>query len=247
MRKVRFLPVVGAIVMVLAMPLSVFADPGILSADLQPTPHEPHASGSVEFQSHSDGSLRLSVAVAHVASTQTVAVLINGDIFDFIELDHTGAGHLFLNTDHGDDVPELGEGDVIQIVDAFDAHAVLLEGTLAGQYSSSLGAFLHPTPHEPHASGTVQFESQTDPHHGTLKSLSVAVTHVASTQTVAVLINGDIFDFIELDHTGAGHLFLSTAHGDDVPDLSVGDVIQIVDAFDGHTLLLEGTLAEYYP
>jgi hypothetical protein len=103
-----------------------------------------------------------------------------------------------------------------------------------------LGAHLIPTDVEPHATGTVQFADVFDSHHDEFLSLVVKVAHITSTDEVFVLVNGHVLDVIELDHTGAGHLSLATAHGDDVPSLNEGDVIDIVDAHG--TILLEGTL-----
>jgi hypothetical protein len=129
MRKRNLVLAAGVMVMVLAIPGAVFADPGTFFAHLHPSHHFPHASGSAEFQNdpHHD-ILSLSVSIENVFHTPTVAVLINGELLDFIDLDDTGSGQLFLSTAHGDDVPDLGSGDRVRIVDAMDGHAVIVKG-----------------------------------------------------------------------------------------------------------------------
>jgi len=130
MRRSNLLAAGGVAVVFLAAPAALFADPGIFSAHLRPTYHSPHASGSAEFQNNPyHDFLTLSIAVENVHSSNgVVLVLINGEFLDAIHLDHTGAGHLFLSTDHGDDVPDLGAGDRIRIVDAVTGFPVLLKG-----------------------------------------------------------------------------------------------------------------------
>lgn len=127
------------VALLLALPLAAFAGTVRLGTHLKPTEYEPDASGAALFErhpGHKDPVLRLRVAVAGVASTDLVAVLVNGEFLDLIELSHAGGGHLDLSTAHGHDVPELQEGDIIQIVNAYDGETLLLEGTL--------GALHHP-------------------------------------------------------------------------------------------------------
>jgi hypothetical protein len=56
-----------------------------------------------------------------------VAVVVNGVLLDLIHIDHTGSGHVSLNTLHYQKVPELNHGDTIDIVDASDG-TLILEG-----------------------------------------------------------------------------------------------------------------------
>jgi hypothetical protein len=67
--------------------------------------------------------------VEDIAATDQVVVLINGDAVGQIALDKTGAGLLDLNTESGDDVPQLQDGDEVDVVDAYDG-TVLLTGIL---------------------------------------------------------------------------------------------------------------------
>ena len=117
------------------------------------------------------------------------------------------------------------------------AVGLLLVLPLAAYADVNLGAHLEPTDADPHASGFVQYSSQHDN-----RSIAVAVRHVTYSNLVMVLVNDEFLGFIHLDHTGSGHLSLSTFHHDEVPELSHGDVVDVVDASDG-TLLLEGVLA----
>jgi hypothetical protein len=117
-------------------------------------------------------------------------------------------------------------------VAAFVLLLALPQPALAG--TTSLTADLEPTDAAPDASGTASFEM--DQHHSVF---SVAVSYVPA-DTVDVYVNGEFVGSIDLDHTGSGHLVLSSYHVD-VPELSEGDYIEIVDDTDG-TLLLDGTL-----
>jgi hypothetical protein len=100
----------------------------------------------------------------------------------------------------------------------------------------SLSAGLVGTDAEPDASGSAFFLE--DEHH---RVFGVEVSDIVSTDTVFVLVNGEFVEEIDLDAHGSGHVVLSSYHTD-VPGLSDGDEVEIVDA-DGN-LLLVGTLAE---
>jgi hypothetical protein len=131
----------GVALLVLAMPVAVFADPGTFYEDLRPTHHSPNGTGAAIFQNNPIQNLRtLSVTIAHVASAnRLVQVLVNGEFIDDMYLDDTGSGQLFLSTEDGDDVPDLGAGDHLTIVDAVHGRRVLLKGKFERDDGDELG------------------------------------------------------------------------------------------------------------
>ncbi len=109
-------------------------DPVILSGPLasQDT-DDPDAVGQASFVMRPDRST-LSVAVSGVISTTSLDVFVNGNLIGSITLDCNGNGELDLNTDNGDDVPNLQDGDEIEIYDAADDVTLILLGNVsAGQ------------------------------------------------------------------------------------------------------------------
>jgi plastocyanin len=93
-------------------------------------PDDPNARGKTEFQARPDRS-GLRVKVKHVTSTAFLDVFINGTIVGTIALDARGDGDLVLESRHGDSVPSLQGGDVIDIYDALDDTTLILSGTFA--------------------------------------------------------------------------------------------------------------------
>jgi hypothetical protein len=72
----------------------------------------------------------LSVAVQNVFRATAVDVFLNGDFIGTIALDVSGefgSGELDLDTDNGDDVPTLQDGDEIEV---FDGRLPILAGTV---------------------------------------------------------------------------------------------------------------------
>jgi hypothetical protein len=119
--------VVGlAAALLLALPLPAFADTVTLVTHLEATDAEPDATGVASFE-EDDVHRVFRVEVNHISSTDTVFVLVNGELVDEIDLDAHGSGQLVLSSYHTD-VPELSDGDDVQIVDADGT--ILLEGTL---------------------------------------------------------------------------------------------------------------------
>jgi hypothetical protein len=116
--------------MTLVMPAAVFADPGLFVSYFHATHNSPEASGGAKFYHEPNSQvLILSVVVQNVQSSNgKVIVLINGEILAGIQLDRNGSGQLFLSSQNGDDVPDLGAGDHIKIVDARNTEPVLLKG-----------------------------------------------------------------------------------------------------------------------
>jgi hypothetical protein len=127
MRSFTLLAAVGAAVF-LALPLGALADTGTFEAHLRPNRHLPHASGLAEFDHNPyHDTLTLTVTVQNAAPLTTAAVVIDGNVVGSFNLDHTGSGHFGLSSLHGDEVPDLGQGDKVAIVDAHTG-AVLLKG-----------------------------------------------------------------------------------------------------------------------
>jgi hypothetical protein len=180
----------------------------------------------------------LSVAVQNVFRAASVDVFVNGAFIGTIVLDVSGEfgnGELDLDTDNGDDVPTLQDGDVIEVFD--DRGLPVLSGQANAPDTVVLWAPLLP-PDLQGGIGQVNYEMR---HVRT--TLSVAVTHVNSAAAVDVFVNGDFIGTIVLDpRSGNGELDLNTDNGDIVPTLQAGDEIEVFDAADDTTLLLIGHL-----
>jgi len=95
-------------------------------------------------------------------------------------------------------------------------------------------------PDDPNAVGKVAFQMRPD-----RAGVRIKVKHVVSTLAVDVFVNGNFLGSIFLDANGDGHLALLTNHSDTVPQLQVGDVIEVLDMVDDTTLILSGTLAAH--
>ncbi|HEV3204467.1 MAG TPA: hypothetical protein VGY77_08795 [Gemmataceae bacterium] len=104
-------------------------DPVVLAGSLSPTDIDPNASGDARFEMvpYRD---TFSVAVAGVSSTNAVDVFINGNFVSTIAVDADGNGALNLNTDNGDMVPTLQDGDEVEIFDAADDATLILIGNV---------------------------------------------------------------------------------------------------------------------
>jgi hypothetical protein len=100
-----------------------------LEAALDPTAVDPGASGLARFESRPDGS-ELRIDVAGISVTDAVDVFLNGRFRGTIVLDAGGAGRFELNSQDGDRVPSLQEGDEIDLVDANDGVTLILSGIL---------------------------------------------------------------------------------------------------------------------
>jgi hypothetical protein len=83
---------------------------------------------------------------------------------------------------------------------------------------------------QPDATGLATFRARS-----TTRGLEVTVDAVDLTDTVWVLVNGDIVAQITIIATRGGG-GIETRRGDDVPDIQPGDLIEIADA-DGNVLL----------
>src|SRR5205823_14258815 len=90
---------------------------------------------------------------------------------------------------------------------------------------------------DPDAEGHARFESRSD-----RAQFRVEVEDISTATAVNVLVNGQLVGVITLQ-AGAGELDLNTKDGDTVPMLHTGDEVEVVDAADGATLLLVGTLS----
>jgi hypothetical protein len=192
------------------------------------------ATGQVVYDMQPDRAT-LSVAVASVSFTDAVNVFLNGDFIGTIALPDpaSGSGTLDLDTDNGDDVPTLQDGDEIEVFDANDDTRLILIGNVSSMVVLS-GTLFPFDPARPDT-GQVVYEMQPD-----RATLSVAVT-VIRTDTVDVLVNGDFIGTIALDPTtNRGELNLDTDNGDDVPTLQDGDEIEV---FDGELPVLHGNVS----
>lgn len=128
MRTYHLPSTVGAAVLVLSLPLGALADTGTFDAHLRPNRHLPHASGVAEFDHNpAHETLSLTVTVQNTVPHAMVDVLVNGNAVGSFNLDHTGSGHFSLNSLHGDDIPDLGQGDKVTVVDA-NTGKVLVKG-----------------------------------------------------------------------------------------------------------------------
>ena len=91
---------------------------------------DPNATGQAAYEMRANRST-LSVAVASVVSTTAVDVFVNGNFLGTINLDANGNGELDLNTDNGDMVPSLQDGDEIEVFDAADDLTLILLGNVS--------------------------------------------------------------------------------------------------------------------
>jgi plastocyanin len=92
-------------------------------------PDDPNATGKAEFQMRPDrAGFRLKAK--KITSTGFLDVFINGNLVGSIVLDARGDGHLVLETQHGDSVPPLQDGDMIAVYDAMDDTTLILAGML---------------------------------------------------------------------------------------------------------------------
>jgi hypothetical protein len=117
------LAAVAATAAVASLPSSVYAED--VQAILMGTDVQPNATGVATYRVHGGRGRGLEVSVSGVDLTDTVWVLVNGDIVAQIAIVGTrgGAG---LETARGDDVPDIQPGDVIEIAD--EDGTVLLSG-----------------------------------------------------------------------------------------------------------------------
>jgi hypothetical protein len=100
-----------------------------LEATLDATTADPGAFGEARFESRSDRR-ELRIDVDDISVTDVVDVFLNGRFRGTIVLDAGGGGRFELNTQDGDRVPFLQEGDEIEIVDANDGVTLILSGIL---------------------------------------------------------------------------------------------------------------------
>jgi hypothetical protein len=123
------LPVrLAACVLLTATPAIARAELFFLRARLEPTDAEPFASGrAFTYQTYTHPFTGgLTVRVHDVFTVDTVAVLINDEFVTTIPLTD-GRGDVRLRSSHGDDVPLILDGDILDIIDPEDG-TVLLEG-----------------------------------------------------------------------------------------------------------------------
>jgi len=105
------------------------SDPVILAGSLSPTDIDPQASGNATFVMV-PYRMTFSVTVQGVSSTDTLDMSVNGTFINTIALDAEGNGALNLNTDNGDMVPVLMDGDEVEIVDPADSVTLILIGNV---------------------------------------------------------------------------------------------------------------------
>ncbi len=101
-----------------------------LSGTLTGGDADPDATGQAAFEMRPDRTT-LSVAVAGVTSTATVDVFVNGNFIGTIALDGNGNGELDLSTLNGDNVPNLQDGDEIEVYDAADDATLVVIGNVS--------------------------------------------------------------------------------------------------------------------
>jgi hypothetical protein len=100
------------------------------------------------------------------------------------------------------------------------AYGVILQGDLMGATATS-------------GHGTVYYKGNEKLTHA---SLRINLESVLNVDTVLVVIHGQPVATIALDANGNGSLHLATAHGDSIPALQAGDVVDIYSA-NGRVLL----------
>jgi hypothetical protein len=100
-----------------------------LQATLDATAADPGAFGEARFESRPDRR-ELRIDVDNVSATDALDVFLNGRFRGTIVLDEQGDGRLELNSQDGDIVPMLQEGDEIELVDANDGVTLILSGIL---------------------------------------------------------------------------------------------------------------------
>ena len=98
---------------------------GILSASSV----DPGARGRGTFEMRPYRA-KLHVRARAVTSTSSVDVFVNGNFVANLPLDANGNGDLKLNTEHGDAVPELQDGDEIEVYDAADDATLIFIGNV---------------------------------------------------------------------------------------------------------------------
>ena len=115
-----------AAAVLLALPPTAWAGSIWLRAELLgPTP----GSGTAAYIQNGEDRL-FDVTVSNlVTSMNTVYVVVNREFVGTIDLDEAGDGELYLDTQQGDEVPPLQEGDLIQVIDP-DTGTSLLRGVL---------------------------------------------------------------------------------------------------------------------
>jgi hypothetical protein len=116
----------AALALAAALPLAARADDVTHEATLEATGVDQDAHGRARFEVKTHNRLRLEIEAEDVFSTDTVAVFINGDFLMTLDV-VDGRAEVELETEHGDAVPMINAGDVIDIVDANDG-SPLLEG-----------------------------------------------------------------------------------------------------------------------
>ena len=212
------------------------ADVVHLSGTLFPPDPASAASGKVTYFMQ-PGRATLSVTAANVIRADAVDVFVNGDFIGTIALDPTnGSGSLNLDTDNGDDVPTLQDGDEIEVFDAADDTRLILIGNVGS--TVTLQGVLFPSDPAQAALGKAVYMMQPG-----RMTLTVAATNVPSISSLDVFVNGDFIGTLIIDPTsGNGKLSLDTDNGDDVPTLQDGDEIEVFDASDDTTLILIGNV-----
>jgi hypothetical protein len=110
----------------LALPLTAWAGSIRLEADLR---GPDYASGTAAYIQRGDDRLFDVTASNLTTSTATVFVLLNRQFVGTIDLDEAGDGELYLDTQQGDDVPVVQEGDLVQVMDP-ETGTSLLRGVL---------------------------------------------------------------------------------------------------------------------
>jgi plastocyanin len=106
------------------------SDPVVLQGALVAADADPDATGAASFHMVPYRSM-FDVTVQGVVSTTGVHVFVNGNFVGPIGLDAAGNGVLHLNTDNGDTVPALHDGDEVEIYDAADDATLILIGNVA--------------------------------------------------------------------------------------------------------------------
>ena len=110
------------------LPVAAWAGSIWLRAALEPVRRAESVGGTVCYRECGDRR-SVSVEVHDIGGTDLVEVIAQKQSVGFIPLDETGAGSLYLDTNLGDEVPVLEEGETIVVRDGYEGFRIL-QGTL---------------------------------------------------------------------------------------------------------------------
>jgi len=190
-------------------------------------------SGNVDFRAR-DGRLKFKAEVEDVnlPDDTELSVNINGNPVAVLSLD-AGFAELELDTENGDTVPTLQEGDVVTVTDA--SGAVLLSGASPTPKVQMRIRLTGPAINGITPKGVARFRSR-----GTRMDFKVQVEKVnlPDGTELSVKVNDSVVGTLVLN-LRRGRLELNTQDGETVPAIQSGDVVTVTDA--AGNALLSGT------